>query len=648
MGNKAFEKSEWIWSDKGYNENEYAEFYEKIICNGGTAKLRLSVGGDYTVFINGKYVASNQYSDFPHYKIYDELDISEFLQKGENVIFFLAWYLGKSSQRYYIANAGLIYELEINGEIIAFSGRETKSRKSRAYKSNNDKKITSQLGYSFTFDETKNDSPFFGNAEGFSFSHKITEKTELYLRPIKKHDIGCLIEGKISKTDFGYIVDLGKEAVGYLAFSLESEKIQKINIAYGEVLENGRVKRIIGDRDFSVDYIAKSGKNEFANYMLKLACRYLEITCDFPVSLEYIGILPLCYPVEDRKIELFDDLDTKIYEISLNTLKLCMLDHYTDCPWREQCLYTFDSRNQMLFGYKAFENGNFEYARANLLLISKDRRDDGLLSICYPSGEALAIPSFSFWYALEVKEYIDYSGDLSLGEEVIEKIESVLKVFVDNMTDGLINKFTDEKYWNFYDWSYSKFFSSPEEKVWSKLPKNDYGPDFLLNCIAVIALNSYGDICKKLKRQNLFEGLSQEIASAATKKYFNPENGLFFIADKMEEPSELENSLAVFSGIAKDDIAENICERLSENKLKPCSLSTKFFKFEALIKTNKEKYKNVVLDEIRQTYKIMLDEGSTTVWETIEGKSDFENAGSLCHGWSSTPIYYYNTLKGDC
>lgn len=40
----------------------------------------------------------------------------------------------------------------------------------------------------------------------------------------------------------------------------------------------------------------------------------------------------------------------------------------------------------------------------------------------------------------------------------------------------------------------------------------------------------------------------------------------------------------------------------------------------------------------------MLDAGATSFWETELGESDFENAGSLCHGWSSLPIYYFNLL----
>jgi hypothetical protein len=56
-----------------------------------------------------------------------------------------------------------------------------------------------------------------------------------------------------------------------------------------------------------------------------------------------------------------------------------MHEHYEDCPWREQALYTMDSRNQMLSGYYALSE--YVFPRASLVLISKGVRPDGLLSL---------------------------------------------------------------------------------------------------------------------------------------------------------------------------------------------------------------------------------------------------------------------------
>ena len=101
MHDLVFKNANWIWYEKSYGKNEYGEFCDIITYAGKKAILRISVCGDYTLFINGKYVASNQYGDFPHYKMYDEIDITEHLEPGENRICFLVWYFGDFGMRYY-------------------------------------------------------------------------------------------------------------------------------------------------------------------------------------------------------------------------------------------------------------------------------------------------------------------------------------------------------------------------------------------------------------------------------------------------------------------------------------------------------------------------------------------------------------------
>ena len=120
---------------------------------------------------------------------------------------------------------------------------------------------------------------------------------------------------------------------------------------------------------------------------------------------------------------------------------------------------------------------------------------------------------------------------------------------------------------------------------------------------------------------------------------------MFYISREDEKSTELANCLAVISKIADQKTAIKICEKLVDQSLIETSLSMKSFKYDALIQCEKEKYKDAVLGEIRKNYKMMLDIDSTTVWEVIQGPSAFGDAGSLCHGWSATPVYYYQILS---
>jgi len=54
-----------------------------------------------------------------------------------------------------------------------------------------------------------------------------------------------------------------------------------------------------------------------------------------------------------------------------------------------------------------------------------------------------------------------------------------------------------------------------------------------------------------------------------------------------------------------------------------------------------KRHQDFVFDNIAEIWGSMLFSGATTFWETIKGNSDFENAASLCHGWSAVPLYLY-------
>ena len=641
---KVFAAAKWIWLNESAGADEYAEFYprfcvtkeqlksgEKIVC-------RISCDGDYTLFIKDRYVASNQYGDFEHYKIYDEFDIAPYLRAGENELKILVWHFGADTQRYKSARAGVIFEAVCGEEVILSSGEQTLCQKSAAYKSGYGKLITPQLGFSFFYDATKETPP-----NDLHAAVVVEKHCNFYPRPVRKLEIGERAKSKIieaAENGTYYLIDLGEESVGLPVLDFSTETEQKISVFWGEDLQNRHVRGKIGGRDFSFEYIAKRGENKYVNYMLRLGCRYLEIYAEREIRLNYAGILPQYYPVcegyTSNKREFLSKKDKEIYDLCVRTLKLCMQEHYVDTPWREQCLYAFDARNQMLCGYFAFENGNAAYARANLKLMSEDRREDGLLSICYPCGVNLTIPSFSLHFITAAKEYLEYTGDTAFLKEIYPKILSVIQTFLLHRKGGLVCGFGGKEHWNFYDWSaYADGSLGAEGKE---------TPDLFINCLFVLALENVKYIAEKLDEAFEYEKEVLETREATREAFFVAKDGMFTAESGAKKYTVLGNALSVLAGVAAGKTAKTVCEKIADGKMQDCSLSMKTFKYDALLKCDKAKYQSAVLEEMRKDYGKMLEAGATSVWETTDGASAFDNAGSLCHGWSAIPIVYFKTL----
>lgn len=631
-----FEKSNWIWYTNEHLADDYGEFFEAFEAKRGEKAIcRLSCDGDYTLFVNGQFAASNQYGDYEHYKIYDEIDLSEFLRDGENTVSFLVWHFGCDNQRYKNYAPGLIFEIILDCNVLSSSTENTKARKSLDYESGRCGIITIQLGYGFHYDATKNDGTLF-TGENFGKATLVNKDCSYFKRPIEKLRIAPKKQPKsVCASDDGkhFLIDLGEETVGLLSLDLTSPKVQKILIAWGEHLEGGHVKRIIGARDFSVEYTAKAGKNEYTNYMLRFGARYLEVWCEEPVSDANISILPQYFPVKVKNATLQDELDSRIYNLCVNTLKLSMMEHYVDCPWREQALYVYDSRNQMLAGYHAFSDKNAEYVKSNIKLISQDKREESaLLSICYPTGRSLAIPSFSLHYYTEVWEYFENVGDVSLLREIYPKLISIIEVFRANKKDGLVCRFPGIENWNFYDWT--EFVSAS--------PRTAEEPvaDSIINLLYINALDKLEKICEAIDERFPYPNEADDVRARVFDAFFDREAGAFFFKDGGDF-TVLANSLALLTDTVKGDQASMLCEKMISGEMVECTLSMKCFLYDALLKTD-DRYKDFVLAEIRKNYKYMLDNGATSAWETIKGAADFDGAGSLCHGWSAIPIYYYH------
>ncbi len=677
-----FEKAKWIWNGQTDGMDCYAEFitryefeeYDKV-------SLRISVDSNYAVYVNGSFVDSGQYGDYPYYKVYDEIDLSKYIVSGENYIAFIVWHYGHPFFNYCVSKPGLLFEIERNNQIVLSSDEDIMSRKSRQYISGRSELITMQLGFNFHVDLTQGNEWMTGEDDtGFEPSVLVNEMPDkLYPRGLKKLEIRPRTDSvmtsqgtftyRLTDAHFGakmqnaaltylkdarvqdgenddgiyYIVDLKSEVAGYLDFDIEVDEECQMEIGWGEHLVDGRCRTSIGTRNYSVTVNLKKGRNSYMNPFRRFGCRYLQLFIHTKQAIiRYAGVRPTVYPLKVKTFRSGNVLRDKIYEVCQNTLIHCMHEHYEDCPWREQSLYTMDSRNQMLCTYYAFSE--FEFVRENLLLMSKGIRDDGMLTICFPTDYKLTIPSFTLAYIIQTAEYYRYSKDADTIKACFSSAKKIVDMFLERVDEtGLIPNFDEaQEYWNFYEWKRGLNGHTYKGKAY----------DLCLNALLSLVVEYFAEMCAVVDMDaKPYLSKKKDLNRRIVELFWDEDKELFRTCIGHDIPfSVLGNAWVYLCGATEGLNTEKLLMTIADNgvgnedEVIPSTLSMNTFRYEALLKADKELYRDFILDEIDRTYLKMLMGGATSFWETMEGEKDFSGAGSLCHGWSAMPIYYYELL----
>ncbi len=690
-------RSHWIWNTGAEGDNVYVEFIKEFLIENvdKDAWLAISADTDYAVYINGKFVSCGQFRTFPEERAVDLLPSGRFLRAGINRMCILVYYQGESSMSYAKGRAGLRFYLENFGDEIV-SDKSVLSSVSKSYHCGPMYKTTVQLSFGYSCDLSRDDGwllPDYQLEKRFVESYEYPAGGSLVMRPVKKLDVGGKYEqAKIcaqgyflrkqtdgttaEKMQSDYLsfadkkslfvggqnfpavidtdnvppsagvyvlVDLGREVCGYFTIDIECAAQTQVDIGYGEHLEDLRVRTYVGGRNFADSIVTRDGRQNFTYYFRRIAGRYIQVHFSNVTQLKihYIGIKPVQYPVENVGHFVSEDsLHNKIYENCIETLRHCMHEHYEDCPWREQALYSFDSRNQALCGYYQFQE--FTFAKASIRLLGQSVEEDGFIKICAPSDSSLKIPSFSMVWVLEAKEYLEYSKDTDFSEFALKVADKILSKAITGMKNGLAVPPEGENYWYFYEWTDGYDDMNGGELGFRKT-EADFC-DGMYQMFFYMALKSgeaIAEIAGNTELAMKYQQVTANLQLAINKIFWNEEKKLYSsyrMREKHVHYGEFMQALALFNGIACDPAAT--CRALMSGLENKITLSASIYKYEGLLKTDSGLL-DYVLEDIKKIWGEMLFQGCSTFWETREGAGAFENAGSLCHGWSAIPLYIY-------
>lgn len=662
-----FTDAKWIWTATE-DRNQYVEIRTEFILTGDISRARLGVSADneYVAYINGMQAGCGQYDDFPMRKAYNVHDIAALVKPGKNELLVRAYHQGVNSYQYIAGPAGVIFALTA-GENRVVSGAECRVREYALYESGDMEKVSSQLGYTFHCDATRPEAEW-------APVRVVTERdsTELYPRPIKEliadapaesREIfrgvymlrggdtpaqrmqrafiapGADADGADGRT---VIFDLGRETAGLVRMELFCKNESDIIVGYGQHLDDGRVRSWVGGRNFGFSYRAQAGKSEFVHVFRRISCRYLQAFVPFDAEVRMLTILPIEYPVEERgAFRCADGLMNSIYDISVRTLRLCMHEHYEDTPWREQGLYAMDSRNQALCGYAAF--GESEFPLACLKLMAEGLRPDGLLEICAPARDRITIPSFSMGWVISLRDFALYTGRVKDAGALLTAAQTMLGFFRSRIAaDGLIETPTDKQYWNFYEWAPGLDDGWEYGEKWAN---NGCRRDAPLCLFYAIALGCAADVAEWAGDGIQAVALRSEkraMITAVNAAFWDAQAGLYrSYTNTPPHYCELVQALAIIAGAADADRTYALRKALAakDERLICATLSYRMFVYEALLDDGE--FRRYALNDALKLWGGMTLQGATSYWETIDGASAFDDAGSLCHGWSAVPAWLW-------
>ncbi len=702
------QNTKWIWTfAEDVSKDIYRCFRKKFSVDEESLlhRIFLDISADslYTVFINGTRCKATQFSDVPPQKTLSSIDITDLIRKGDNVIAVRVHYIGEAFFTYCPGDPGL-YALIRSGEtFLEQTGDDWKCAPDPTYHSGLCTKLTTQLGYVFEYDASRENlwfNPDFDDSSwafaqvpdvtartleprptpflmelpppevkivqaGYirRFSHEGTFAEAVssdYLLPARMEKIfsdqtfsegsSCLLvklkpENTVPLTFTGLekqangyylIADLGRETVGYICFRLKASHGTIVDIAHGEHLDDGRVRAANCGRNFTDRYLCREGENTFLHPLRRIGARYLELHISGPLgplSIFYAGVVPVELPLPEKEGFSTDDrLFQQIHKVAADTLKLCMHEHYEDCPWREQALYAYDSRNQILYAYYLW--GNYDFAAASLDLLGRSYGGLGYIGIVSPSKkpDMLTIPSFTMVWITELYEHYLHTGFLKLFQKFTSVVDDILDKALARKDPETTLYFNEKKsnIWNFYEWTEN--LSSQD--IFPQSPYNLYLREALLSAATLHEADGNPERARSLRATAIALGLQIE------RTFRNPkEGGYSTLLPGTARLNEHVQALMLFHNLVPKDNVRTVFETLVSGKLVPISYSAFSYFVRALMPLGPEA-RSFVEKTLADQFETPVLSGATSLWETSFGADDFAFAGSLCHAWSSIHVYY--------
>lgn len=597
------------------------------------ALLRISADDYYKLYINGKFVAEGPTAGYPEAYFYNEIDVTDFLTEGENVISAHCYYQGLINRVWVSGDLRhmLWCELYLDGEKVLESDESFKCQYHSGYTECGT--IGYETVYNECYDAGSSEVGFMNHDfddSGFLNAKEHMHPTwTLVPQPTRMLDTYDLYPERIEDIDGGLRIHFDTEAIGVITFTVSGNRGDKIIIRYAEELNaDGSVRYDMRCGCRCEEIMILSGNaDELMQYDYK-AFRYAEILFAESTVISDIHMHVRHYPFEEaHEYPSFDEKIMSVLDLCKNTIKFSTQDKFQDCPIREKGTYLGDIA--VAGRAQAILTGDFSMLKHAIRgFLESSMICDSIMAVSRSSfmqqiGDySLILPALINWTYRE-------SGDLAFLIECEPYMTRMHEYFMRyERHDGLIEGVHE---WNMVDWptNLRDGYDFPLTKPIGK------GVHNVINALWYGMKLAMEEMYSTLGKERNFE--TEKTKSSFISAFYNKNTNLFTDSVGTSHTAVHSSVFALLFGLGTDDekVKRAMIEHIRKKRLTSMGVYTSYFALAALkLAGEYELCLELIADD--GAWLNMISEGATLTFEAW-GKDQKWNT-SLCHPWAVAPL----------